>query len=113
MESGTIRIYTDGSGINGHVGAAAVAPELRLDGISARRTQYVGTWDVSTVFAAELHQLDLALQAVVDVNRAGASPGRCVIFADDQAATQAIQDSSFRPSVYLHMSECLETKLPT
>ncbi|EJP60804.1 uncharacterized protein BBA_10252 [Beauveria bassiana ARSEF 2860] len=76
MESGTIRIYTDGSGINGHVGAAAVAPELRLDGISARRTQYVGTWDVSTVFAAELHQLDLALQAVVDVNRAGASPGR-------------------------------------
>ncbi|KAF1730576.1 hypothetical protein CRV24_008645 [Beauveria bassiana] len=87
-----IRIYTDGSGINGHVGAAAVAPELRLDGISARRTQYVGTWDVSTVFAAELHQLDLALQAVVDVNRAGASPGRCVIFADDQAATQAIQD---------------------
>ncbi|KAM0664344.1 hypothetical protein ACQRIU_006927 [Beauveria bassiana] len=83
----------DDSGINGHVGAAAVAPELRLDGISARRTQYVGTWDVSTVFAAELHQLDLALQAVADVNRAGASPGRCVIFADDQAATQAIQDS--------------------
>ena len=48
-------IFTDGSAIEGHVGAAAVAPRLKEG-----RICYMGTEEITTVFGAELQGIVMA-----------------------------------------------------
>ena len=78
-------IYTDGSRINGHIGAAAVLP-VRQKTMKA----YVGPESASTVYAAELQGINLALQiAVVEVKEGNRTCG-IEIFTDNQAAIRSL-----------------------
>src|SRR5215471_16118844 len=49
-------IYTDGSGHNGHIGAAIYSPTLKTT-----KGEYVGTEDSHNVYAAELWAIPMAV----------------------------------------------------
>lgn len=90
-----IRIYSDGSGIEGNVGSAAV-----ILGKSARtgiRRYQLGSIRHHTVYEAEIVGLLLALELIRDhrINR------RTVILLDNQAVIKALTLRTHNPSHYL------------
>jgi len=80
-EKTTIRIYTDGCGLNGHTGAAAACPQR-----GTHRQAYLGTDKEYTVSVAELVGLALALELAQE---AGCE---AIIFTDNQGALKTLQN---------------------
>jgi ribonuclease HI len=89
-----IEIYTDGSGIEHKIGAAAVAPLLGR----AKKT-FMGDDHTSTVYAAELKGIYLALK--IAQQEIGDSRREILIYTDNQAAIQIIEKPRCRSGSYL------------
>jgi ribonuclease HI len=94
--SNSIFIYTDGSGIDNQVGAAAVSPLTR-----STRKSYMGNSETSTVYAAELQGIKLALQIADTDAEEGNKRNKVVIFTDNQAAIRTFQTPTGRSGAYI------------
>jgi ribonuclease HI len=91
MAGNTTFIYTDGSGINGHVGSAAVvlqAPTSPNSPTLHKRSCYMGRDTESTVYAAELKGIHLALQILE--TSPDCHHSKATIFTDNQSALRTV-----------------------
>lgn len=84
-------LYTDGSGVNSRVGAAAVCPRHQ-----ETRSEYMGEQSEATVYAAELQGILLALVITLRCQIQHA-----MVFTDNQAALQAIQNPDRQSGQYI------------
>jgi ribonuclease HI len=79
----TTMIFTDGSGYGEHIGASTASLQ---HGVNSER-RYLGTESQSTVYAAELNGIEMALAAVAAKNDIKEQQAReVIIFSDSQAA---------------------------
>jgi ribonuclease HI len=91
-----LSIYTDGSGIDGETGAAAVCTLTQQT-----RTAYMGPNTVSTVYAAELQGISLALQIAQEYAEQGGMRRNIAIYTDNQAAIWSIAKAEGRSGAYI------------
>lgn len=85
-------IYTDGSGINGKVGAAAVSPNYTV-------RRYLGPLTSFTVYSGELYGIMLAIGMAI--YRIQPIEGRLIVCIDNQASIQAVQSPGASSGQYL------------
>lgn len=85
QETNSLNIYTDGSGINGKIGAAAVVPTRKII-----EKAYMGTEEISTVYAGELQGIRMGLD-IARRERAIRPIRRINIFTDNQASIQSTE----------------------
>jgi ribonuclease HI len=85
-DDNTLCIYTDGLGIDGHVGAAAVCPR-----IAQALQRYLGSDKEHNVYSAEITALELAAEIA---RSSPPSYTKCIIYVDSQAAIRGINKPS-------------------
>jgi ribonuclease HI len=81
----SLSIYTDGSGIKGEIGSAAACP-LTQQTLSI----HMGSDTLSTVYAAELQGISLALQIAKEYADGDGERRDIAIYTDNQAAIWSI-----------------------
>jgi hypothetical protein len=74
----SLSIYTDGSGIDGEIGAAAVCPLTQQT-----RTVHMGLDTVLTVYAAELQGISLALHIAQEYAERGGERREVAVYTDN------------------------------
>ncbi|KAG0157076.1 hypothetical protein PDIDSM_4260 [Penicillium digitatum] len=100
-----VRLYTDGSGYQGGIGAAVYPAYPSVQNES--RLCNMGSGDDATVYAAELRAIEMALEVIQyqftsnDDWRERLAERGAVIFTDNQAALKAIQtpQNAIRPGI--------------
>ncbi|KAJ5543315.1 zinc knuckle domain protein [Penicillium sp. DV-2018c] len=98
-------MYTDGSGIDGKIGAAAV-----IDLQPQHAHSQMGDDETSTVYAAELRAIEMALTMALESTEPWVEQTKngFVIFADSQAALRALKRPRM-PSGQVYLSGCLDS----
>jgi ribonuclease HI len=81
QEPNTICLYTDGSGINGNIGAAVYSSTVQVT-----KKRYIGKETESNVFAAELTAINLGLDILED----NIQYTKCEVFTDSQTSIKAL-----------------------
>ena len=96
-DDGVLDIFTDGSTIDGQVGASAVIPRLQQE-----RRCYMGTEYTTTVFGAELQGLAMATNLTLEVKEARNRNLWAVnVYVDNQAAIRASANPGQQSGQYL------------
>ena len=93
-------VYTDGSGYQGYIGAAAVIPALNV-----QSTECIGTEGTSTVYAGEGCGIKLALKSLLRLKR-DREIKKPVIFSDSQASLRTLMNPRM-VSGQLYIHDCI------
>ena len=91
-----IAIYTDGSSVNGHVGAAAVRSAAERS-----KSTYMGSTSTTTGYLAELQGINLALSMAQEDTEGSPRVRQVAIWSDSQAAIRSLGRSEGRSGAYL------------
>jgi ribonuclease HI len=95
-KEGSLNIYTDGSGIEGEIGSAALCPLTQQV-----RSVHMGPDTESTVYAAELQGINLALQIAQEYASRNGARRDVAIYTDNQAAIWSIAKAEGRSGAYI------------
>jgi len=91
-----VAVYSDGSGYEGHIGASAVLPAD-----NTRRLAAMGNAEVSTVYAAELQGILMALQLAEPKAHYHMLKTPIHVFTDNQAAIKATAEPGRQSGQYI------------